>query len=112
MPRWTVDAPATYDFDRVDALRVRAIGGTVAVLSTGERACLDISAVTGQPLVVSHSEGTLTVSYEDLSWDGLLGWLRPDRTAATIPSPCEGLPGPARCGHRERRCVRTPRRPR
>ena len=84
MPRWTVDAPATYDFDRVDALRVRTIGGTVAVLSTGERACLDISAVTGQPLVVSHSDGTLTVSYEDLSWDGLLGWLRPDRTAATI----------------------------
>ena len=84
MPRWTVDAPATYDFDRVDALRVRAIGGTVAVLSTGERACLDISAVSGQPLLVSHSDGTLTVSYEDLSWDGLLGWLRPDRTSATI----------------------------
>ena len=84
MPRWTVDAPATYDFDRVDTLRVRAIGGTVAVLSTGERACLDIAAVSGQPLVVSHSEGTLTVSYEDLSWDGLLGWLRPDRTSATI----------------------------
>ncbi len=40
--------------------------------------------MTGQPLVVSHSDGTLTVSYEDLSWDGLLGWLRPDRTAATI----------------------------
>ena len=84
MPRWTVDAPATYDFDRVDALRVRTIGGTVAVLSTGERACLDISAVTGQPLLVSHSDGILTVSYEDLSWDGLLGWLRPDRTSATI----------------------------
>ena len=33
---------------------------------------------------MSHSDGTLTVSYEDLSWDGLLGWLRPDRTAATI----------------------------
>ena len=84
MPRWTVDAPATYDFDRVDTLRVRTFGGSVAVLSTGERACLDIAGVTGQPLVVTHSDGTLTVSYEDLSWDGLLGWLRPDRTAATI----------------------------
>ena len=49
----------------------------MAVLSAGERACLDISAVAGQPLVVSHSNGTLTVSYEDLSWDGLLGWLKP-----------------------------------
>src|SRR6266851_1659701 len=84
MPRWTVDAPATYDFDRVDTLRVRAIGGSVAVLSTSDRACLDIAGVTGQPLVVSHSDGTLTVSYEDLSWDGLLGWLRPDRTSAAI----------------------------
>jgi hypothetical protein len=84
MPRWTVDAPASYDFDRVDTLRVRAIGGSVAVLSTSDRACLDIAGVTGQPLVVSHSGGTLTVSYEDLSWDGLLGWLRPDRTSATI----------------------------
>src|ERR1700735_4757020 len=89
MPRWTVDAPATYDFDRVDALRVRAIGGTVAVLSTGERACLDISAVSGQPLLVSHSDGTLTVSYEDLSWDGLLGWLRPVRTPPTITIPVQ-----------------------
>ena len=34
--------------------------------------------------MVSHSDGVLTVSYEDLSWDGLLGWLRPDRTSATI----------------------------
>ncbi|HEX9355314.1 MAG TPA: DUF4097 family beta strand repeat-containing protein, partial [Streptosporangiaceae bacterium] len=92
MPRWTVDAPVTYDFDRVDTLRVRAFGGSVAVLSTGERACLDIAGVTGQPLVVTHSDGTLTVSYEDLSWDGLLGWLRPDRTAAaitvTVPRDC------------------------
>jgi hypothetical protein len=84
MPRWTVDAPATYDFDRVDTLRVRTIGGSVAVLSSGERACLDIAGVTGLPLVVSHTGGVLTVSYEDLSWDGLLGWLRPDRTSATI----------------------------
>ena len=28
--------------------------------------------------------GILTVSYEDLSWDGLLGWLRPQRHAANI----------------------------
>ena len=55
MPRWTVDAPATYDFDRVDTLRVRTLGGSVAVLSSGERACLDIAGVTGLPLVVSHT---------------------------------------------------------
>jgi hypothetical protein len=82
MPRWTVDAPATYDFDRVDTLRVRTFGGSVAVLRTGERACLDIAGVTGLPLVVTHSDGTLTVSYEDLSWEGLLGWLRPTAAGA------------------------------
>jgi hypothetical protein len=41
---------------------------------------------------VSHSDGVLTVSYEDLSWDGLLGWLRPDKTSAaitvTVPKDC------------------------
>ena len=33
MPRWTIDAPTTLDFDRVAALRVRVISGSVAVLA-------------------------------------------------------------------------------
>ena len=92
MPHWTVDAPTTLDFDHVAALRVRAISGSVAVLSTDERACLDIDAIAGQPLLVSHEDGVLTVSYEDLTWDGLLGWLRPQRHSAaitvTVPKDC------------------------
>ena len=92
MPHWTVDAPATLDFDQVTALRVRAISGSVAVLSTDERACLDIDNIFGQPLLVSHEDGVLTVSYEDLTWDGLLGWLRPQRHSAaitvTVPKDC------------------------
>ena len=92
MPQWTVDTPTTLDFDQVTALRVRAISGSVAVLSTDERACLDIDSISGQPLLVSHSDGVLTVSYEDLTWDGLLGWLRPQRHSAaitvTVPKDC------------------------
>ena len=92
MPHWTVDAPTTLDFDQITALRVLAISGSVAVLSTDERACLDIDSIFGQPLLVSHEDGVLTVSYEDLTWDGLLGWLRPQRHSAaitvTVPKDC------------------------
>lgn len=92
MPHWTVDTPTTLDFDQVTALRVRAVSGSVAVLSTDDRACLDIGSISGQPLLVSHEDGVLTVSYEDLTWDGLLGWLRPQQHSAaitvTVPKDC------------------------
>src|ERR1035438_977693 len=92
MTRWTIDAPTTLDFDGVAALRVRIISGSVAVLSTEERPCLDIANLAGQPLLVSHEAGILTVTYEDLTWDGLLGWLRPQRHSAaitiTVPKDC------------------------
>jgi hypothetical protein len=92
MSHWTVDTPTALDFDQVTALRVRAVSGSVAVLSTDERACLDIDSISGQPLLVSHEDGVLTVTYEDLTWDGLLGWLRPQRHSAaitvTVPTGC------------------------
>jgi Putative adhesin len=92
MPRWTVADPIMLDFDRVAALRVRAISGSVAVLSTDDRCCLDIDDISGQPLLVSHEDDILTISYEDLTWDGLLGWLRPQRHSAaitvTVPTAC------------------------
>lgn len=92
MPRWTVDAPTTLHFDGVVAVKVRAVGGSVAVLSTTDQPCLDVSGVTGQPLIVSHEAGILTVTYQDLGWDGLLNWLRPEPHTAnitiTVPSEC------------------------
>jgi hypothetical protein len=84
MPRWTVDTATTLDFDGVVALKVRAISGSVAVLSTSERPCLDVASVTGQPLLVTHEAGILTITYPDLSWEGLRGWLRPGTHAADI----------------------------
>ena len=84
MPHWTVDAPTTLDFDGVAALRVRVISGSVAVLSTDDRPRLDVAGLTGQPLLVRHEAGILTVTYPDLTWDGLLGWLRPQPHSAAI----------------------------
>jgi Toastrack DUF4097 len=84
MPHWTIDAPTTLEFDGVAALRVRIISGSVAVLSTDDRPRLDVAGLTGQPLLVRHEAGILTVTYPDLTWDGLLGWLRPQAHSATI----------------------------
>lgn len=84
MPRWTIGSPAALDFDGVVALRVRMVGGSVAVLATADRPRLDVTEVSGQPLLVTHEAGILTVGYEDLTWDGLLGWLRPQRHSANI----------------------------
>ena len=41
MPRWTIDSPATLDFDGVVALRVRIVAGSVAVLATTDRPRLE-----------------------------------------------------------------------
>jgi len=100
MTHWTVDAPTALDLDDVTELNVRLIGGTVAVLasddgelSPGEtpRAQIAVSELAGRPLQVSHVDGVLTVSYESLTWDGLLGFLMPrkDRAVVTITVPAD-----------------------
>jgi Putative adhesin len=109
MTRWTVDAPATHELDDVTALNVRLIAGTVAVLASDDkqsspgalpgeearvpgRVTLAVSELSGRPLQVSHEGGTLTVSYESLSWDNLLGLLKPRNDSAvvtiTVPVDC------------------------
>jgi hypothetical protein len=92
MPRWIIDAPKAVEFDGVAALRVRVISGSVAVLASDGPPGVDVASLDGQPLLVSHEAGILTISYEDLSWDGLLGWLRPQRHSAdvtiTVPGGC------------------------
>ena len=97
MPQWTVDAPTRLAFDDVTALRVRAIAGSVAILATSEAPALDITRISGQPLTVTHEDGLLTISYEDLTWDGLLEWLRPRNHSAdlmvTVPRDCPAQVG-------------------
>src|SRR6201995_3794394 len=97
MPQWAVAAPPRLAFDDVTALRVRAFAGSVAILATSETPALDVTSISGQPLVVSHEDGVLTISYEDLSWEGLLDWLRPQLHSAdltvTVPRDCPAQVG-------------------
>jgi hypothetical protein len=94
MPRWTVDTPTRLGFDDVAALNVRLVGGTVAVLASDDQPSLVVSELSGRPLQVSFedADGTLTVSYESLTWDGLLGFLKPRRDVAevtiSVPADC------------------------
>jgi hypothetical protein len=81
---WTIEAPTSLEFDDVTELRVRLIGGSVAVLATTGRPSLEVSSVEGDPLKVTYEDGVLTVAHENLNWEGLLKWLRPQRHAATV----------------------------
>jgi hypothetical protein len=97
MPRWTIDSPRTLDLTDVAALRVRVISGSVAILASQDAPSLDVASLTGQPLLVTHEAGILTITYEDLQWDGLLGWLHPQRHTAdvtvTVPGDCPAQVG-------------------
>src|SRR6266487_6900877 len=84
MARWTIDQPTSLTFDGVVALRIRLVSGSVAALAGEAAPRLDVESVSGQPLLVTHDAGILTLTYEDMTWDGVLVWLRPQRHSATV----------------------------
>jgi hypothetical protein len=84
MAHWTVEAPTKLDFDGMTGLRVRLIAGSVAVLATDAAPSLEVANVTGDPLDVAFEDGVLTITHENLTWDGLLKWLRPQRHSAAV----------------------------
>ncbi|MFF9523529.1 hypothetical protein ACF1DV_16385 [Streptomyces achromogenes] len=89
MSEWSVTAPQKLTFDGpVRDLRVRVVNGTVNVVGTEEdEARLEVSELTGPPLVVTRNGSTLTVTYEDLPWKGFLKWLdRKGRHRSTVVS--------------------------
>ncbi|WP_455354056.1 DUF4097 family beta strand repeat-containing protein [Streptomyces sp. SYSU K217416] len=71
--------PQKLTFDEpVTALSVRIVNGTVNVVGTEEGpARLEVSELDGPPLTVTQDGGTLTVTYDDLTWTGFLKWLDP-----------------------------------
>ncbi|GGY46821.1 DUF4097 family beta strand repeat-containing protein [Streptomyces djakartensis] len=77
MSEWSVTEPTKLTFDEpVSDLRVRLVNGGVNVVGTDEGpAHLEVSEIEGPPLVVTRQGGTLTVTYEDLPWEGFLKWL-------------------------------------
>lgn len=94
---WTIEAPTSLEFDDVTGLRVRLIAGSVAVLATTGKPSLEVSSIEGDPLNVTYENGVLTVAHENLNWEGLLKWLRPQRHAATVtvsvPRKCQAQVG-------------------
>jgi Putative adhesin len=91
MPSWTVDARGRLDFDDVTALKVRLMAGSVAVLASDDRPAMVVTELKGRPLQVTQEGGELTISYESLSWEGLLGFMKPrhDSVAVTITVPAD-----------------------
>ena len=94
---WTIEAPASLDFDDMTDVRVRLMAGSVAVLATTGQPSLEVSSIEGDPLRVTYEDGILTVAHENLNWEGLLKWLRPQRHAATVtvsvPRKCQAQVG-------------------
>ncbi|GAA2882668.1 DUF4097 family beta strand repeat-containing protein [Streptosporangium fragile] len=85
MRQWTIDKPEQLTLDSVSRLDVRIVAGRLAVLASDGPATLEVTDVGDPPLIVTHDdEGVLTVTYKDLTWEGLLGWLRPGRREATL----------------------------
>ncbi|RKT06850.1 putative adhesin [Streptomyces sp. 3211.6] len=73
---WSVPAPQRIAFEQpVTDLRVRVVGGTVNVVASEDGpARLEVTEVDGPPLHVVQEGGVLTVSYEDLPWNGSQGF--------------------------------------
>lgn len=73
---WSAAEPQKLTFEEpVTELRVRLVSGTVNVVAAEEGpARLEVSEVDGPPLYVVQEGGALTVSYEDLPWNGSQGF--------------------------------------
>ncbi|HEY2271061.1 MAG TPA: DUF4097 family beta strand repeat-containing protein [Streptosporangiaceae bacterium] len=84
MSQWRIETPTKMEFDGVTGLRVRLVGGSVAVLAAEGTSSVEVSQLEGDPLQVTFQDGVLTVAHEKLNWEGLLKWLRPQRHAATV----------------------------
>jgi len=84
MGQWIVDEPTSLEFGNVTSVKVRTIAGAVAVLATDGTPSLDVEHIQGEPLEVTYEDGVLTIAHPNLTWEGLLKWLRPQRHSATL----------------------------
>lgn len=92
MQQWTIEGPEQLTFGQVDTLDVRIVAGKLAVLASDGPPTLEVAEFDSvSPLLVTYDEDSreLSVTYKDLTWDGMLGWLRRDRrrTVATLAVP-------------------------
>ncbi|MEV4174436.1 DUF4097 family beta strand repeat-containing protein [Nonomuraea sp. NPDC049709] len=96
MQQWTIDEPGQLTFGDVDSLDVRIVAGRLDVLASEGPPTLEIAEMdSASPLLVTYDEEAreLTITYRELTWDGLLGWLKPDRRrtvlSIAVPKTCK-----------------------
>ncbi|KAB2343322.1 DUF4097 family beta strand repeat-containing protein [Actinomadura rudentiformis] len=91
MSRWTIEEPTTLDFDGVVALKATLIAGSISVLASDDRPSIQVAAIDGPPLVITHEAGMLSVTHERM-WEGMLSWLQRQKVHAditvTVPREC------------------------
>ncbi|MER6946903.1 DUF4097 family beta strand repeat-containing protein [Nonomuraea sp. NPDC000554] len=95
MQHWMIDGPDHRVFGPVSSLDVRIVAGRLAVLASDGPPSLEVAEFdSASPLIVAYDEEhqELSVAFKDLTWDGLLGWLRRDRrrtvVTITVPKGC------------------------
>ncbi|MFG3440331.1 DUF4097 domain-containing protein [Nonomuraea sp. NPDC047897] len=94
MRQWTIEGPEHLTFGPVTALDVRIVAGRLAVLASEGLPTLEVSSIDSAPLIVTYDEdsGQLGVAYKDLTWEGVLSWLRTARRESvvtlTVPKSC------------------------
>jgi hypothetical protein len=94
MPEWSVTEPLKLTFDEaVHTLHVRLVRGAVNVVGTDEpTARLEVSAIQGDPLLVTLEDGVLTVAYRDLPWTNFRrlldrgSWRRSAEVSLAVPA--------------------------
>jgi hypothetical protein len=75
MGSWTLDHPDKLTFDEVRRVLVKTVEGSVSVVGSDDRATLELSELSGEPLRVRHEGGDLTVDYERPWRPWPLSWL-------------------------------------
>lgn len=85
MTGWMIDhRQGLDDLGEIRMLRVRIIAGDVNVVGRDGPARLEVNSIEGPPLHVDVADGELTISYDDLSWSGLLSWLGGGRRQVSL----------------------------
>jgi hypothetical protein len=95
MEKWALETPERLTFGPVESLDVKIVAGRLAILASDGPPTLEVAEIeSASPLLVTYDEVTkeLVVAFKDLTWDGLLGWLRQDRRRTyltiTVPKGC------------------------
>lgn len=95
MAEWLLEEPRAIDIDEpVERLQVRLVGGHVDIVTTDlDTASVEVTDLDGTPVRVSVVDGRLVVTHEELTRDGIFGWLRSTHRSASVsiavPATCE-----------------------